>query len=244
MGDKFFDAIEKAKEDRLNFGQNLLEHFEKGKRAQIGEVRDWGGKKFRKTATGWVPAGEERSFGRGHSEISKMGAQGVKSAIMGLANIATNVKDEGDHYSIKFDENDYKNGHGKRTPSIDRIAHYLMQMTGEGHKSIEFKDRSTTLNVYKETVAPQYEPKKEDSPKEKVSLKDIARIASENGVNAQRVTVKGYVDGYFIQKKGEIVATIAREKDGSWSTKDDSGKVITGGPEVIADVIKKFGKNN
>lgn len=34
------------------------ELFEKGKKAEVGEVREWKGQKMRKTANGWIPAGE------------------------------------------------------------------------------------------------------------------------------------------------------------------------------------------
>ena len=34
------------------------ELFEKGKKAEVGEVREWKGQKMRKTSNGWVPAGE------------------------------------------------------------------------------------------------------------------------------------------------------------------------------------------
>lgn len=34
------------------------ELFEKGKKAEVGEVREWRGQKMRKTSNGWVPAGE------------------------------------------------------------------------------------------------------------------------------------------------------------------------------------------
>lgn len=35
------------------------EDVEKGKKAQLGEIREWNGKKYRKEASGWVPVKEE-----------------------------------------------------------------------------------------------------------------------------------------------------------------------------------------
>lgn len=36
-----------------------LDTLEKGKVAQIGEIREWSGQKMKKTATGWIPVNEE-----------------------------------------------------------------------------------------------------------------------------------------------------------------------------------------
>ena len=46
----------------LQLGNTTLlgEVFEKGKRAQLGEIREWKGKKFQKTGQGWVPVKESR----------------------------------------------------------------------------------------------------------------------------------------------------------------------------------------
>lgn len=35
-----------------------LNYFEKGKSYEIGAIRDWQGKKYQKTANGWVPLGQ------------------------------------------------------------------------------------------------------------------------------------------------------------------------------------------
>lgn len=48
-------------------------------------------------------------------EIERMTPTAVHNAILGLNNIATNVKDNGDHFKIDFDANDF-NTNGKRSP--------------------------------------------------------------------------------------------------------------------------------
>lgn len=62
---EFFDAIKRDR-DRVQkailsnvIDPNLKDFFEKGKRAQVGEVREWNGVKMRKEASGWVPVGNE-----------------------------------------------------------------------------------------------------------------------------------------------------------------------------------------
>lgn len=45
------------------------EALEKGKRAAIGEIREWSGKKYQKTATGWVPVkGDSKDSKKNSSE--------------------------------------------------------------------------------------------------------------------------------------------------------------------------------
>lgn len=60
-------------------------------------------------------------------EIERMTAQNVRSSILGLNNIGTNVKDKGDHFLIEFDHNDFTTN-GQRSPQIDRIAKFLESM--------------------------------------------------------------------------------------------------------------------
>lgn len=67
---EFFDAIEKNK-GRIQkailsnvIDPNLKDFFEKGKRAQVGEIRDWNGKRYQKTVNGWAPVKGEGSIGK------------------------------------------------------------------------------------------------------------------------------------------------------------------------------------
>lgn len=53
------DQFEKALACKT-FAPLRHELFEKGKKAEIGEVREWKGQKMRKTSNGWVPAGESK----------------------------------------------------------------------------------------------------------------------------------------------------------------------------------------
>ncbi len=59
------EAIERL---QSQFLQPWGDFLEKGKKAQIGEVHDWNGKKFRKTELGWVPVVQSR---KNSSEESK-----------------------------------------------------------------------------------------------------------------------------------------------------------------------------
>lgn len=42
--------------------KDIVDFFEKGKRAHIGEIRTWGGKKYKKTTQGWKHYSEKSSF--------------------------------------------------------------------------------------------------------------------------------------------------------------------------------------
>lgn len=58
--------------DRLSiqFGGDpkIVRIFEKGKRAQIGEIRDWGGGKYQKTQVGWIPVKQSTRTARRDKE--------------------------------------------------------------------------------------------------------------------------------------------------------------------------------
>lgn len=60
-------------------------------------------------------------------EITKMSAKGLRNAILGVNNIATNVKDNGDHFKVDFDSNDF-NTHGEMSPKITQIKRFLEGM--------------------------------------------------------------------------------------------------------------------
>ena len=85
-------------------------------------------------------------------EIERMTAASVRSSILGLNNIATNIKDNGDHFKIDFDANDF-NTNGKRSPQIDRIAKFLESMGAscvigknsiKAYKKVEAKKTTTS----------------------------------------------------------------------------------------------------
>lgn len=74
--DKFFEALEKSKNaitlgllEQVGFDETA-EVLEKGKKAQIGEIRDWKGIKMQKTAQGWVPV-KGGSKPEGNQEITQ-----------------------------------------------------------------------------------------------------------------------------------------------------------------------------
>lgn len=60
-------------------------------------------------------------------EITKMSAKGLRNAILGVNNIATNIKDNGDHFKVDFDSNDF-NTHGEMSPKITQIKKFLEGM--------------------------------------------------------------------------------------------------------------------
>ena len=90
-------------------------------------------------------------------EIERMDSTKVRQAILGLNNIATNVKDKGDYFHIEFDANDF-NTHGQRSPQIDRIAKFLEGMGAscvigknsiKAYKKIESEKKDGKVDISK-----------------------------------------------------------------------------------------------
>lgn len=84
--DKYFEALEKAKQgidlsrsfinqDQTAGDALFLDELEKGRKAQLGEIRTWGGKKYQKTAAGW------KSVKTGGSSTSKQKEQGGENKL-------------------------------------------------------------------------------------------------------------------------------------------------------------------
>lgn len=62
-----------------NVGQDsTAEYLEKGKRGQIGEIREWQGKKYKKTLNGWEPVKEALQSESGASEEKEYGSLFLK----------------------------------------------------------------------------------------------------------------------------------------------------------------------
>lgn len=57
---------------------SAADFIEKGKKANLGETRDWGGKKFQKTVNGWVPFGENGGKTEKHGEKEEVGSDSKK----------------------------------------------------------------------------------------------------------------------------------------------------------------------
>ena len=78
------DDILKARQDRLDHISNSFSNqneLEKGKPAQIGEIREHGGKKMKKTPQGWVPAGDGKKDKIIKKNGKVLGHFGVNSAV-------------------------------------------------------------------------------------------------------------------------------------------------------------------
>ena len=120
-------------------------------------------------------------------EIERMSAAGVRSSILGLNNIGTNVKDKGSYFHIEFDTNDFST-HGQRSPQIDRIAKFL---EGMGASCVIGKNE---IKAYKKVEPKKNEPKKLSELKvgDVVALvvKKYNRIPSKSYVTIKKETVK------------------------------------------------------
>jgi len=88
--DKFFEALEKSKgsialdiANQVGFDETA-DILEKGKRASIGEIREWNGKKYQKTGNGWVPVKQGNGGkGEGQKDWTKATPADLKSLPQG-----------------------------------------------------------------------------------------------------------------------------------------------------------------
>ena len=146
-------------------------------------------------------------------EIERMTAQGVRSSILGLNNIATNVKDNGDHFKIDFDANDF-NTNGKRSPQIDRIAKFLESM---GASCVIGKNG---IKAYKKVEAKKNTTSKTQSPQDKV--KNIMQQFDDTTMDEDEFDE--YVDSVLGNDMGQKLRKQILESNKSFSDKKQAYK--------------------
>lgn len=83
-------------------------------------------------------------------EITRISSKGLHNAILGVNNIATNVKDNGDHFKVDFDSNDF-NTHGEMSPKITQIKRFLEGMgasvvVGKNSLKVFKNDKKSSIN--------------------------------------------------------------------------------------------------
>lgn len=210
-------------------GFKEAELLQKSKSAQVGEIRDWKGVKMQKQ-----PNGEWKPFNQKSSEISKMSAQGIKNAIMGLNHTATTVKDKGDYFSIEFDENDW-NTHGERSSQIDRIGKFLSQMTSHGLKSIEFKDKVHTMNVYKDSVPSESEGLKQQIKDWNEELHSFMDDIYENHYKWSNQLEYG---GYYDKEEDQFKMYFRKKHD--HNAEQVEFDMWSDSPEKVADMLSNY----
>jgi len=79
--DKYFEALEKSK-NQVTLGvlgqvgfDETAEVLEKGKKAAMGEIRDWNGVKYQKTPKGWAPVKKQEGASKGKLELPETGKE-------------------------------------------------------------------------------------------------------------------------------------------------------------------------
>ena len=160
-----------------------------------GDWRVEGGRSNKKAGASTTPAPRKPGS---TDEIERMTAQGVRSSILGLNNIATNVKDNGDHFKIDFDVNDFTT-HGQRSPQIDRIAKFLESMGAScviGKCSIKAYKKVEKKDVRKQTDIPLTPQNTEEYAKR------ISKVLEPKGYYV-RSMLSGSIEIY---KKGDRAA--------------------------------------
>ena len=80
------------------------ESFEKGKKAEVGEVREWKGQKMRKTSTGWVPAteGKQKSNQEETSTETKEQPQDLATLARSASDSALKVAAQGPNEEVRI----------------------------------------------------------------------------------------------------------------------------------------------
>lgn len=97
---EFFDVLDKREAmDRLCksiMPDDTADVLEKGKKADIGEIRNWGGHKYQKTAAGWIMVGksEQPKDNKGTSKESETGKTNTASS-------SSKVYKKGDYVTAK-----------------------------------------------------------------------------------------------------------------------------------------------
>jgi len=146
-------------------------------------------------------------------EIERMTPTAVHNAIIGLNNIATNVKDRGDHFKIDFDANDF-NTNGKRSPQIDRIAKFLESM---GASCVI---GSNSIKAYKKVDAKKNTTSKSQSLQDKV--KDIMQQFDDTTMDDDEFDE--YVDSVLGNDMGQKLRKEILNSNKSFSDKKQAYK--------------------
>jgi hypothetical protein len=181
------DEIIKARQDRLDHIRNSFSNQNeliKGKPAQIGEIREHGGKKMKKTPQGWVPAGDGKKDSFTQQLSEKVGRDVTKPEAHVKEKI--NQRDEARKKSsaTKFD-----------SPSKDQLAKMSDEQVDSKHKEITSKIKELEKQGAKEVEysdgKPSYTPFGQ-SVKESKAIMDEQASRKKNAASAAGASIKDH----------------------------------------------------
>lgn len=209
--------------DKLGRTGNLIE---KGKRGQLGEIREWKGGKVKKTAQGWVPVSEVKKESK---EESSEGKDDKKERNLWIADRADKL--------------------AKDHP--DKTTDQLLRMAGKEWENIETPDVNPPGHVFSES-SKRPESDKIITAKE---LNKVFSNSEDWGDLGDRVSVDGnkleVVDTYFYRGKDRL-SSLKNDWTGpdGWMSKyikEKYGIKLIVDSEDLQDKAsgkyKKFGKN-
>jgi len=156
------DIIKKALHSNINSQrEHLADMLIKGKRANIGEIRTWGGQKYQKTVNGWVPVKENKNkvpMTGQHKKQLNDEVENLKEEKIKLKRMIDNVKE-----SIEFEQNEVK----KYEADIDKVSDKAKNQYRK------------VIKLYKESIA-----------KKQAALQDLQKQLKERDERISQVQQK------------------------------------------------------
>jgi hypothetical protein len=223
------------------FQESKEEFLEKGKKAQIGEIREWHGQKFQKQPNGgWIPVKQESKEGKKEFDWKKVTVEDIKGLPTGTK---ISFMDELSGESVtaeKAGDNSWKGGDGN-TYSDEEMAESVSHPDAKNHE------------VTKPSKENKPEKKEEASDEKKVSSKDMTASPKGEVKNEKQLPVKtqlkelckesedgiAELGGYYLQydeKNNEIYIDHGTESF-MWSNASRSEKMEI--KEALDDINRK-----
>lgn len=151
-------AIAKSFDPTFDPATAMMDIIEKGgKRAQVGEIREWNGKKYQKTANGWAPvktgdgqqkaeekpAEGEKGEEKGNDEGKKLTARDVKRDPALKEFCSSTLK----RFNDVIADNFYDDNMGEGTPPKLKESDVKEMITAD-YENYDMGDESVLKNVY------------------------------------------------------------------------------------------------
>lgn len=143
MEDIFSEALEKAhtREGILgSISESKQDFLEKGKRAQVGEIREWKGQKFQKQPNGgWLPVKGEKKSEKSVKEKSeeKKDTHGIEKKVLDFLAVSNNkyndiskvsiYKTPKGNWALQYEGKDVSTVNGSSLPEADLKAAGLLE---------------------------------------------------------------------------------------------------------------------
>lgn len=189
-------AAEQIKKNLPTNINEVVEDIKKAKRAQMGEVREWGGVKMRKEAQGWVPVKEGNKTPKQDEEGKPNDAatpealadHATKASEAALVNATKQSTDPAVRQAAHKELQRRKNEEAQETfkaPDVDENGKPLSDMAKEGKASFEKEkadkaagkgDYASGENKKAADAAKEKEAKKEPEKKDRITSQELSNF--------------------------------------------------------------------